>query len=458
MGTVLAGATICGSSGSFRADLRMDGETIDAVGFGLARPGDDVVDLEGRLLFPGGVDVHTHFDLPLATMASADDFASGTAAALVGGTTTVVDYATAFRGESPSRGIEAWHERARGRAFCDYGFHLALTEWSEAVSAELADVVSGGISSFKLYMAYKGSLQVDDGTLYRAARRIGELGGLLCVHCENGDLVAERAADLVASGLTGPEGHGRSRPPLVEIEAVRRMIAIAELAACPLYVVHVSTAGAMAAIVAARAAGQSLFAETCPQYLLLDESRYEKGGIEGAAFVLSPPLRPVGNGPLLWGHLARGDIDVVATDHCSFTLAQKAVGLDDFRLIPNGLPGVEHRLSLLYSEGVVRGRLSTERFVESCCTVPARLFGLYPRKGLLSPGSDGDVVVFDPRKEWTIRASTQRQKVDSTPYEGLGVKGRVESVYLRGRQVVGGGSLLDGTPQGLYLRRRPFAK
>ena len=457
MGTVLTGATVCTGSGAFRADLRLEGEAIDAVGFGLARPGDEVVDLSGRLLLPGGVDVHTHFDLPLATMSSADDFASGTAAALLGGTTTLVDYATAFRGESPSQGIAAWHERARGRAFCDYGFHLALTEWNEAISEALADVVADGISSFKLYMAYRGSLQVDDGALYRAACRIGELGGLLCVHCENGDLIAERSADLVASGVTGPEGHLRSRPPLVEAEAVGRMIAIAELASCPLYVVHVSTARAMEAIVAARRS-RRLFAETCPQYLLLDESRYEEGGLEGAAFVLSPPLRPRGNGEALWGHLARGDIDVVATDHCSFTLAQKAVGLDDFRLIPNGLPGVEHRMSLLYSEGVATGRLRMERLVETCCTAPARLFGLYPRKGTLAPGGDGDVVVVDPQAEWTLASSNQHHRVDYTPYEGVRLRGRIESVYLRGRKAVEGGRLLDGTPRGLYLRRRPFLK
>lgn len=458
MGTILAGAAVCTGSGSFRADLRLVGERIDAVGFDLSRPGDKIIDVSGRLLLPGGVDVHTHFDLPLAATSTADDFASGTAAALLGGTTTIVDYATAFRGQSAAQGLEAWHGRARGRAFCDYGFHLALTEWNEALAAELPGIVDGGVPSFKMYMAYKESLQVDDGALYAAARRIGELGGLLCVHCENGDLIAERAEELIASGVTGPEGHPLSRPPLVETEAVGRMIAVADLARCPLYVVHVSADGSMREIVMARRRGQAVFAETCPQYLLLDESRYGRGGLKGAAFVLSPPLRSAGNGEALWGRLARGEIDTVATDHCSFTLAQKEAGLDDFRLIPGGLPGVEHRLALLYSEGVVKGRLTLERFVESCCTAPARLFGLYPRKGTLAPGSDGDIVVVDPEEEWTISAETQRQNSDYTPYEGVRVKGRIESVYLRGRQVVRRGRLFGETPRGLFLRRRPFAR
>jgi dihydropyrimidinase len=457
LGTVLTGATICTASGAFRADLRLEGETVDSVGFGLARPGDAVVDLPDRLLLPGAVDVHTHFDLPLTTTSTADDFASGTAAALLGGTTTVVDYATAFRGQSAAEGIEAWHGRAEGRAFCDYAFHLALTDWNGSLAEELPSVIDGGISSFKLYMAYKGSLQVDDGALYAAARRIGELGGLLCVHCENGDLVAARAEELVASGVTGPAGHPLSRPASVEAEAVGRMIAIADLARCPLYVVHVSAERSMREIVMARRRGQPLFAETCPQYLLLDEGRYGREGLKAAAFVLAPPLRSAADGRALWGRLARGEIDTVATDHCSFTLAQKAVGLDDFRLIPNGLPGVEHRLVLLYSEGVAKGRLSLERFVDSCCTAPARLFGLRG-KGSLEPGSDGDVVVFDPRVEWVLSASNQHHRTDYTPYEGLAVKGRVESVFLRGRRLVDGGTLLDGTPRGRYRRRQPFSK
>ena len=457
MGTVFVGGQVVSPQGACRADLRVEGERIDAVGFGLLRRGDETVDVAGQLLLPGGVDGHTHFDLPAGEFRTADDFASGTRAALAGGTTTVVDYATQFRGQTLAQGVEAWHALAEGRAFCDYGFHLAVTDWNEGVGREVPAVVEGGIPSFKMYMAYKGALQVDDGVLLRMARVLAPLGGLLCVHCENGDLVAALQEDLFARGERGPRAHPLSRPAEAEAESVHRMTVLAELAGAPLLVVHVSAARSLEVLRAARSRGGRVFAETCPQYLLLDEGRYLLPPEEARKFVLSPPLRTREDQSALWEALDRGEVDTVATDHCSFhARGQKDRGAEDFRRIPSGLPGVEHRMELLYSAGVAEGRLSLGRYVEALCARPARLFGLYPRKGVLAPGSDADLVVLDPLGSRILRASEQVQRVDYCPYEGMEVRGRIEQVYLRGRRVVHRGRLLEGPPGGVYLRRRPF--
>ncbi|EHM10497.1 D-hydantoinase [Thermanaerovibrio velox DSM 12556] len=455
MGIVLKGGLVASPSGAARMDLRIEGEQVHSLGFDLEREGDEVVDCGGMLILPGGVDPHTHFDLPAGDFRTADDFKSGTMAALAGGTTTIIDYATQFKGESLRQGIEEWHRLSRGKCHCDYGFHLAVTDWNDEVERELPQVVKGGIPSFKMYMAYKGLLQLDDGSIMRMMELLRDLGGVLCLHCENGDLVSSMGERLAREGRLSPRYHPLSRPSFVESEAVFRALTMAEAVQAPLYVVHVSSAKSMEHIRAFKERGNQVWAETCVQYLTLDEGRYLLPDGDASAYVCSPPLRSRGDVEALWMDLEGGYVDVVATDHCSFNLiGHKDRGLKDFRRIPNGLPGVEHRLSILYSEGVEGGRISLGTFVNVVSTSPAKIFGLYPRKGILLPGSDADVVVFDPNSRWTVRASQQVQRVDYTPYEGWSVTGRVVSVYLRGSRAYHRGVFEGQEPAGQYLLRR----
>lgn len=455
MGTVLKGGLVASPSGAVRADLRIDGEQVHSIGFDLEREGDLLVPCDGMLLLPGGVDPHTHFDLPAGDFRTADDFSSGTMAALAGGTTTVIDYATQFKGQSLDFGIQEWHRLSQGKCYCDYAFHLAVTDLNPMVEAELPGVVQGGITSFKMYMAYKGLLQLDDGSILRMMELLRDLGGILCLHCENGDLVASLSGRLAGDGRLSPRYHPASRPDFVESEAVFRALTMAEAVGAPLYVVHVSAAGAMEHIRAFKERGNVVWAETCVQYLTLDDSRYLLPDGDAAAYVCSPPLRSKSDVDALWRDLRGGYVDVVATDHCSFNLiGHKDRGIKDFRRIPNGLPGVEHRLPILYSEGVVEGRISIGDFVRLVSTAPAEIFGLYPRKGVLAPGSDADVVVFDPGCKWVVKASEQVQRVDYTPYEGWEIAGRVRSVYLRGKMVYQDGVFKGEEPSGRYLPRR----
>jgi dihydropyrimidinase len=453
MAVVLAGGIVANPYGAYRADVRIEGETIAEVGVGIARAGDCVSDVSGRYLLPGGIDAHTHFDLPLSDgTRTADSFSTGTKAALAGGTTCVIDYATQFKGESLQEGLENWHRLADGKCFCDYAFHLAITDWNHAARGDLPGVVSSGVTSFKMYMAYKGALQVDDGVIYDALRRVTEVGGLLCFHCENGDVIAARTAELLREGRKGPEFHPISRPPAVETEAVSRLLAIAALADAPVYVVHVSAYSSMKKIIEAKAEGARAFAETCPQYLCLDDSLYAQGR-EAAKYVCSPPLRGRENQGGLWASLRSGLADVVATDHCSFDFAgQKDRAHGDFSMIPNGMPGVENRVLLMY-KGVAEGRLSLPAMVRAVSYNPAAIFGMYPRKGALVPGADADVVVLNPSGGTVIRAGTQFQNVDYTPYEGMEIPASIDSVYLRGVELFKGGRFLNDVPGGRYVQR-----
>ena len=455
MAIVLQGGSIVTAADVFQSDLRIEGEKIVALGTGIAQPDDEVRDVSGCLLLPGGIDAHTHFDLPIGEMATADDFVSGSLAAIAGGTTTFIDYATQFKGETLQQGLENWRRRAAKGCHADYGFHMAITDWNEAVRAEVPRLVKEeGVTSYKMYMAYKGSLQVDDGVLFQALQDFGELGALLCVHCENGDMVVEMVRNHLRRGERSPKYHPLSRPEGVEVEAVQRLIALGHAAKAPVFVVHLSSAAALDVVAAAKARGEAVYAETCPQYLVLDESRYELPDFESAKYVISPPLRAAFNQAALWNGLQHGVLDTLATDHCTFNFkGQKELGKEDFSRIPNGAGGVEHRLALAYSCGVAAGRLSLSRLVDIWATKPAKLFGLYPQKGTLAPGSDADIVVFDPAKQGMISAAAQRQNVDYTPYEGFATQGAIRQVYLRGRLAADDGLILAKPDWGRYLKR-----
>lgn len=458
MGILLTGGIVVTAADTYPADVRLEGEKITAIGRNIAQDGDQRVNVAGCYLFPGGIDPHTHFDLPIGDMRTADSFASGSKAALIGGTTTIIDYATQFKGESLGTGLTNWHALARDNCYTDYGFHMAITDWNDTIAREMKELVEEhGISSFKLYMAYKNVLQVDDGALLSAFRAAAGWGAILCLHCENGDVIDTLVRQSIRQGRTEPRYHAVSRPALVEEEATRRAILLAKMADAPLYVVHLTCAGALTAVEEAKRAGLPVYAETCPQYLLLDESYYEQAGFESAKYVISPPLRNRANQPVLWQGLTNHILDTVATDHCSFHFSgQKDQGLHDFSKIPNGMPGVETRLSLLYTYGVAGGRINLNQFVALTATNAAKVFGLYPRKGTIAVGSDADITVWDPCYEGIISAQTQAQRVDYSPFEGFVQKGRAKYVYLRGQLAAGEGQLIASQADGQYLQRSPF--
>jgi dihydropyrimidinase len=458
MGILLTGGTVVTAVDTYQADVRLEGEQVAAIGHCITQTGDEMIDVSGCYLFPGGIDPHTHFDLPIGTMRTADDFASGSKAALIGGTTTIIDYATQFRGESLQEGLNNWRKLAKDKCYADYAFHMAITEWNDDVAQEMESLVTEqGVTSFKLYMAYKNVLQVDDGILLSAFRQAARCGAILCLHCENGDVIDTLVRQAVQQGQTTPRYHSLTRPALVEEEATRRAVLLAKMANARLYVVHLTCSGALAAVREAQNAGQPVYAETCPQYLLLDETSYDKAGFEGAKYVISPPLRSRDNQSGLWQGLINGTLQSVATDHCSFNFAgQKDLGLHDFSKIPNGMPGVETRLSLLYTYGVADGRINLNQFVALTATNPAKIFGLYPRKGTIAVGSDADITVWDPRFEGIISAKTQAQRVDYSPFEGFEQKGQAKYVYLRGRLVVAEGQLTSSQAGGQYLCRNPY--
>jgi dihydropyrimidinase len=460
MGIVLNGGTIVTAADRYQADVRIEGERIVAIGYEIKQPGDQVICVDGCFLFPGGIDPHTHFDLPMGTFSTSDDFFSGSKAAVLGGTTTILDFATQFKGETLKAALGNWHSKADGKCYVDYGFHMAITDWNEAIAREMTELVhQEGVPSFKLYMAYKNVLQVDDGALLQALRQAGECGGLVCVHCENGDVIDNLVKDARAQGKTAPRFHPLTRPPEAEEEATSRVITLAQIAGAPLYVVHLTCSGALQAVSKAKLKGLEVYAETCPQYLLLDDSCYSAEGFNGAKYVISPPLRPVHHQEELWNGLKAGILETVATDHCSFNyIGQKDLGVNDFSKIPSGAPGVETRLGLLFTYGVMTGKLTLNEFVALTSTNAAKLFGLYPRKGTIAPGSDADLVVWDPRISSVVTAETLHQKVDYTPYEGFKQTGRVIHVFIRGQQVCRDGMLLVEKPTGVYLSRKPFLK
>jgi dihydropyrimidinase len=453
--TLITGASVVNSSGTVAADVLVRDGVVEAIGrFPDLDLADVVVaDHTGCLLLPGGVDVHTHIQAPMMGTTTADDFASATIAAACGGTTSVVDFAMQQRGEHLLTALDNHHAKARGNAVIDYGFHLCVTDLYDHATADFGDIVASGISSFKVFMAYRGTMMLDDGALLTVLRDASRVGGQVCIHAENGDIIDTLAADLIAAGKTGPGFHEAARPPATEVEAVQRAIMIARMADAPIYFVHLSTEGAVEAVADARSRDWTVAGETCTHYLSLDRSLYDQPGFEAAQVVVAPPLRTQQHRDALWRGLRAGSLGVVSSDHCPFCMEQKAqAGGQDFRLVPNGGPGIEHRMLVMYSEGVVQQRISIEKFVDLTATAPARQFGL-AGKGVIAPGYDADIAVLDPRQRTTISARTQLQRVDYTPYEGWTIPGAFAAVYSRGEKIVQDGQFIGRAGRGRYLAR-----
>jgi dihydropyrimidinase len=458
MTTLIRNGTVATAQETRAADVLIEGERIVEVRAGIEAPaGATILDASGMYVMPGGIDVHTHLDMPMGEIRSSDDFETGTRAAAFGGTTCIVDYATQARGARMRDAFDAWRRMAEGKAAIDYGFHMIVTGLAGDGLADMDEMVREGVTSFKLFMAYPRSLMVDDGTIFRVMERAARNGALICMHAENGpviDVLVERA---LAEGKTAPAYHALTRPPLAEAEAVHRSVAIAEMAGAAVYIVHVSSRDALDEIRRARDRGAAVFAETCPQYLLLSADDLERPDFEGAKYVLTPPLRPREHQAPLWAGLRDGDLQVAATDHCPFRFAdQKALGKGDFTKIPNGGPGIENRLQLLWHYGVNQGRLTVNRFVDLVSTAPARLFGLYPNKGEIAAGSDADVAIWDPAVEQTIGVATGHMRVDYSLYEGFQVKGAARTVLSRGEVIVNGGEFLGRAGRGRFQRRTPL--
>ena len=444
---------------SYTADILVDGSTVAMIGVDLEKVAGAVgktIDATGKLVIPGGIDPHTHMDLPFGGTSSSDDFETGTRAAALGGTTTIIDFAVQYRGQSLNQALDVWMAKAEGKASIDYGFHLIVTDLPDQRVPELKTLIDQGIPSFKLFMAYPGVFLVDDGTIFKAMSVAGEAGGLICMHAENGVIIDVLVKRALAEGKRAPKYHALTRPARAEAEGVHRAIAIAEMANSSVYIVHLSCDDALKEVQAARDLGLPVYAETCPQYLFLDDTCYEQEGFEGAKYVMTPPLRHKANQEQLWKGLRSNDLQVISTDHCPFCFKeQKELGRDDFSKIPNGGPGVENRMSLIFDGGVVQKRISLNRFVELTSTAAAKIFGLFPKKGTIAVGSDADIVIFDPSLEETISAKTHHMRVDYNAYEGRTVRGVTDTVLVRGNIVVESGIFKGRPGNGRFLKRSP---
>jgi dihydropyrimidinase len=456
MRTLITNGLVVTAAGSYLADVLVDGETIALLGSDLAGAGvtaDETIDATGKYVVPGGIDVHTHMELPFGGTVAKDTFGSGSRAAAHGGTTTMLDFAAQTKGRPLREGLDAWRAKAEGHTAIDYGFHMMMTDVNDATLAEMDQLIAEGVPEFKLFTAYPGVNFSPDDHIFRAMQRTRENGGLVMMHAENGLVIDVIAADLVAAGITGPIGHGLARYAILEGEATNRVIRLAEAAGVPVYIVHLSSRDALEAVTAARGRGAMAFAETCPQYLFLSLDDLENG-FEGAKYVCSPPLRPKDHQVDLWRGLRTDTLQLVATDHCPFDFhGQKDLGRDDFRKIPNGLPAVEDRVDLLHDGGVVKGRISLERWVEIMSTAPARMFGMYPRKGAIAIGSDADILVYDPNRRRTISAATHHMDVDYSIFEGFEVQGTSDVVMSRGTVLVRDGAWVGPANHGRFLRR-----
>jgi dihydropyrimidinase len=453
--TLIKNGTVVTASDEYKADVLCDGETISLIGSKIDVKADTVLDAAGRYVIPGGIDVHTHMELPFGGTVASDDFETGTIAAAHGGTTTIVDFAVQDRGQPARKAWETWMAKAEGKAAIDYGFHMILREFNDSLAAEMKDLVQEGVSSFKLFMAYPGVFMMDDGQIFRAMQRSGEVGATICMHAENGGVIDVLVQQALARKETAPKYHALTRPARAEAEATHRAIAMAEIADVPVYIVHLSAAGALDMVTEARDRGVPAYAETCPQYLFLDYTNYEEAGFSGAKYVMSPPLRDASMQEQLWRGLKGNDLQLVATDHCPFCMKEKELGSGDFSKIPNGAPGVETRLALLFDGGVRQGRISLQRWVEICSTAPAKIFGLAGKKGTIAPGADADIVIWDPDKKQVLSAKTLHMRCDYNPYEGRTVTGAAETVLSRGRVVVDKGTFTGKAGSGRFLRRAP---
>ncbi len=461
MSLLVKNGRIITAADDYHADIFVEQDTVTLIGRNLEVEADQVLDARGKYVFPGGIDPHTHLDMPFGGTVSADDFETGTRAAAHGGTTTIIDFAIQTRGHSSLEALETWHAKANGKTAIDYGFHMIVTDVEGDRLGEMKTLADEGITSFKLFTAYPGVLYVDDGTLFRVMRQAGENGTLICMHAENGIVIDELVKLALAEGKTEPKWHALTRPTLMEAEAVHRVTAIAEQAQAPVYIVHLSSADALRELIRARQRGVRAFAETCTQYLFLDYSCYEQEGFEGAKYVMSPPLREKWNQDELWRGLILGDLQAVSTDHCPFNFKdQKTLGLDDFTKIPNGGPGLENRMTMVYHGGVGQGRFSLNKFVEVTSTAAAKMFGMFPRKGTIAVGSDADLVIFDPRRKETISVNnphTHHMNVDYSAYEGFEVEGFPETVVARGKIIIRDCEYVGSKGDGQYIKRGYFS-
>ena len=458
MSTLIKNGRIITAEQDYTADIYIERETITAIGANLAMQANKVIDAKGKYVIPGGIDVHTHLDMPFGGTTSSDDFETGTRAAAFGGTTTLVDFAIQAKGTKMRDALDTWWKKAEARATVDYGFHMIITYLPDADIGDMNDMIREGVSSFKLFMAYPGVLMVDDATIFKAMRKTSENGGLICMHAENGSAIDVIVKQFLADGKRAPVHHGLSRPTTAEAEAVNRAIALAEIAGVPVYIVHLSSDDALQRVAEARDKGLMTFAETCPQYLFLSIEDMDRPNFEGAKYVFTPPLREKWHQDKLWAGLKNNNLQVVSTDHCPFCFKeQKELGRDDFTKIPNGGPGVENRLHLLFEGGVNKKRISLNRWVEITSTTPAKMFGMYPRKGTIAVGSDADIVIWDPNKEHMISAKTHHMRVDYSMFEGFTIKGDTETVISRGEIIVDKKTWLGKAGRGRFIKRDAFA-
>jgi dihydropyrimidinase len=458
--TIIRNGSVVTATDTYTADVAIANGKIAAIGRDLeAQNTATILDASQKLVLPGGIDVHTHLDMPFGGTTSADDFETGTRAAAFGGTTTLIDFAIQYKGQALGQAFDTWMGKASGKAVCDYAFHCIVTDISGGQLTEMNDLVHEGVTSFKLFMAYPGVFMLDDGSIFKALQRTSKNGGMICMHAENGSAIDVIVQQALAEGKKAPKYHALTRPTTAEAEATARAIALAEMAGAPIYIVHLSCNDALEKVREARDRGLPVYAETCPQYLYLSIENFDAPDFEGAKYVFTPPLREKWHQEKLWNGLKCDHLQVVSTDHCPFCFKeQKELGRDDFTKIPNGGPGVEHRLSLIFSGGVASGRFSANRFVELVSTAPAKLFGLYPRKGTIAVGSDADLVIFDPKRRHIISAKTHHMRVDYSMFEGIQVTGMPDVVLSRGQVIVDGDKFLGRAGRGEFLKRSTYAQ
>jgi dihydropyrimidinase len=458
MSTLIKNAHIITATDNYHADIFIDGETISAIGKNLPIQADKIIDAPGKLTIPGAIDPHTHMELAFGGTVSSDDFTTGTIGAAFGGTTTIIDFAFQMHGETLTQGLDNWHKKANGKCAIDYSCHLAITEMEQKHSQEFKRIVDSGVTTFKLFLAYPGVFMVDDQTMFRVMQAAGESGGLTLVHAENGVAINELVANLVAAGKTEPKYHAISRPPVMQADGVARAVKVAEVAKAPVFIVHVSCEAAMIELQRARDAGNRAFGETCTQYLFLDETKYDLPNFEGAKYIFTPPLVGKENIEPLWKGLKLGYLQEVSTDHCPFNFkGQKELGRGSFTKIPNGGPGVEDRLAMVYHGAVVERGFSLNKWVEITSTASAKMFGMFPKKGTIAVGSDADIVIFDPNKEQVRSAKTHHQRCDYNLFEGMKIKGVVETVLSRGKVIIENNQYKGKPGDGQFLKRGPCA-
>ncbi len=457
--TIIVNGTVVTATDTYVADVAISGGKIVAIGQHVPQlNAGKIIDATGKYVFPGGIDAHTHLDMPFGGTTSADDFETGTTAAAFGGTTTIVDFAIQYKGQDLRTAFDSWMKKADGKAVADYAFHCIMTDVPAARLDEMNELVRDGVTSFKLFMAYPGVFMLDDATIFKVLQRTSKNGAMVCMHAENGGAIDVIVQQMLAEGKTAPKYHALSRPTTFEAEAVSRAIALAEIAGAPLYIVHLSCDDALQKVREGRDRGLPVYAETCPQYLYLSLENMDAPGFEGAKYVFTPPLREKWNQEKLWEGLKHDHLQVVSTDHCPFCFKeQKEMGKGDFTKIPNGGPGIEHRFSLIYSGGPAAGRFNVNRFVEIVSTTPAKLFGLYPRKGTIAIGSDADIVVFDPKREHIISAATHHMRVDYSMFEGIRVTGMPDIVLSRGKVIVENDKFTGRAGAGEFIKRATYA-